>query len=188
PEAILKAFLTPFEVAGEVFPVNVSIGVTTTREAVDDLDDLMTKSDLALYKAKSNDKAQIQVFHAEMDTAYRYRQRLKAELRTAIDTNGLTLVFQPIVDLNTRRVVSCEALARWHHPELGSIPPSLFIPIAEETGMISDISRWVLTTACRECQNWPPEVSVSVNISARDFRNSDVAAMVGEALESSQLA
>ena len=75
-----------------------------------------------------------------------------------------------LVDLKSRRVVSCEALARWHHPELGSIPPSLFIPIAEETGLISDISRWVLATAATECRNWPEEVSVSVNISARDFR------------------
>jgi diguanylate cyclase (GGDEF)-like protein len=187
PDAILEAFKAPFEVAGEVFAVNVSVGVTTTHEAVDDLDDLMTKSDLALYKAKSNGKSQTQVFHAEMDTAYRYRQRLKADLRAAIDDNALTLVFQPIVDLNTRRVVSCEALARWHHPELGSIPPSLFIPIAEETGMISDISRWVLASACRECQNWPEEVSVSVNISARDFRNSDVSVMVDNALAASGL-
>jgi predicted signal transduction protein with EAL and GGDEF domain len=76
----------------------------------------MTKADLALYKAKGNGKAQAQVFHDEMDTDYRYRQRLKAELRQAVPKAALTLVYQPIVDLKTRRVVSCEALARWHHP------------------------------------------------------------------------
>ncbi|MBN9308025.1 EAL domain-containing protein [Devosia sp.] len=188
PEAILGGFRGPFEVEGEVFSVNVSIGVVTVIEGTDDLDALMTKADLALYKAKALGKGRSQVFHDEMDTDYRYRQRLKAELKQTVADGGLSLVFQPIVDLQSRRVVSCEALARWHHPELGSIPPSLFIPIAEETGLISDISRWVLATAAAECRNWPDEVSVSVNISARDFRNADVAGMVKDALTSSGLA
>jgi predicted signal transduction protein with EAL and GGDEF domain len=186
-ESILGGFRGPFEVEGEVFSVNVSIGVVTVTEGTDDLDGLMTKADLALYKAKSQGKGRSQVFHDEMDTDYRYRQRLKAELKQAVADNTLSLVFQPIVDLETRRVVSCEALARWHHPELGSIPPSLFIPIAEETGLISEISRWVLATATAECCNWPEEVSVSVNISARDFRNADVAGMVKAALAGSGL-
>ncbi|MHB1108900.1 MAG: putative bifunctional diguanylate cyclase/phosphodiesterase, partial [Devosia sp.] len=136
---------------------------------------------------KANGKQQAQVFHDEMDTDYRYRQRLKSDLKQTVADDGLTLVYQPIVDLKTRKVVSCEALARWHHPELGSIPPSLFIPIAEETGLISDISRWVLASATAECRNWPSDVSISVNISARDFRNADVAAMVNDALNSSGL-
>ncbi|MDF2980280.1 MAG: hypothetical protein K0Q69_52 [Devosia sp.] len=188
PEAILGGFRGPFEVEGEVFSVNVSVGVVTLTDGSDDLDALMTKADLALYKAKALGKGRSQVFHDEMDTDYRYRQRLKAELKQTVADGALSLVFQPIVDLKSRRVVSCEALARWHHPELGSIPPSLFIPIAEETGLISEISRWVLATATAECRNWPEEVSVSVNISARDFRNSDVAAMVKTALSGSGLA
>jgi len=188
PQRILDAFRSTFEVSGEMFSVNVSIGVVTLTNAPDNLDDLMTKADLALYKAKGNGKGQAQVFHDEMDTDYRYRQRLKNDLKQAVADGALTLVFQPIVDLRTRRVVSCEALARWHHPELGSIPPSLFIPIAEETGTISDISRWVLKAATAECQNWPDEVSVSVNISARDFRNADVPQMVKAALSASRLA
>lgn len=188
PEAILGGFRGPFEVEGEVFSVNVSVGVVTLTDGSDDLDALMTKADLALYKAKALGKGRSQVFHDEMDTDYRYRQRLKAELKQTVADGALSLVFQPIVDLKSRRVVSCEALARWHHPELGSIPPSLFIPIAEETGLISEISRWVLATATAECRNWPEEVSVSVNISARDFRNADVAAMVKTALSGSGLA
>lgn len=186
-EAILKAFEGPFEVEGEVFAVNVSVGIVVVRDVLDDLDGLMTKADLALYKAKANGKGQVQVFHDEMDTDYRYRQRLKLDLKQAVADKKLNLVFQPIVDLATRRVVSCEALARWVHPELGSIPPSLFIPIAEETGLISEISRWVLATATAECGNWPDEVSISVNVSARDFRNDDVYQMVHDALESSRL-
>ena len=186
-EAILQAFADPFDVEGEVFAVNVSIGIVVVRDALDDLDGLMTKADLALYKAKANGKGQAQVFHDEMDTDYRYRQRLKLDLKQAVADKKLNLVFQPIVDLASRRVVSCEALARWVHPELGSIPPSLFIPIAEETGLISEISRWVLATATTECGNWPEEVSISVNVSARDFRNADVYKMVHDALDSSGL-
>jgi|EndMetStandDraft_2_1072991.scaffolds.fasta_scaffold04428_2 diguanylate cyclase (GGDEF)-like protein len=185
---ILAAFQTPFSVMGESLATNVSIGIVTTANADDDLDGMMTKADLALYKAKGAGKAQAQLFLDEMDTAYRYRQRLKSELKTAIENEALTLVYQPLVDLRTRRVVGCEALARWTHPTLGAIPPSQFIPIAEETGMISDITRWVLRTAAAECRNWPNDISVSVNISARDFRHADVEAMVLAALEQSGLA
>jgi diguanylate cyclase (GGDEF)-like protein len=186
-EAILAGFRGPFAVEGEVFSVSVSIGVVTVTDGSDDLDALMTKADLALYKAKSLGKNRSQVFHDEMDTDYRYRQRLKGDLKQTVADGGLSLVFQPIVDLQSRRVVSCEALARWHHPELGSIPPSLFIPIAEETGIVSDITRWALEAATSECRNWPEDVSVSVNISARDFRNADVAQMVTHALRKSGL-
>jgi predicted signal transduction protein with EAL and GGDEF domain len=186
--AVLGAFKPPFSVLGQHFSSNVSIGTVTSRHSDDDLDALMTKADLALYKSKGNGKAQSQIFHEEMDVAYRYRQRLKGELRTCVEAEGLTLAYQPVIDLQTRRVVGCEALARWHHPELGTIPPSTFIPIAEEMGLISDISRWVLRTATQECRNWPEEVRVAINISARDFRSGDVNAMVAEALAESGLA
>jgi diguanylate cyclase (GGDEF)-like protein len=187
PAAILDAFNAPFSIMGEMFSTNVSIGVATSADASGDLDSLMTKADLALYKAKGNGKSQAQLFRDEMDVEYRYRQRLRADLKQCVAEGSLTLVYQPIVDIRTRKVVSCEALARWHHPEFGPIPPSLFIPIAEESGLISDISRWVLASASAECGNWPDGVSVSVNISARDFRNADVAQMVADALEKSDL-
>ncbi len=186
-EAILKAFQAPFSIVGESLATNVSLGIVTVADADGDLDGMMTKADLALYKAKGSGKAQAQVFHDEMDTAYRYRQRLKAELKIAVESEALTLAYQPLVDLKTRRVVGCEALARWTHPTLGPIPPSQFIPIAEETGLISDITQWVLKAACAECSTWPNDISVSVNVSARDFRHGDVEAMVLSALEKSGL-
>jgi diguanylate cyclase (GGDEF)-like protein len=187
-QAILGAFHAPFSVMGEVFTTNVSIGMVVSRDAADDLDALMTKADLALYKAKGNGKSQSQTFRDEMDTDYRYRQRLKSDLKQCVAEGRLSLVYQPIVDIHSRHVVSCEALARWNHPELGSIPPSLFIPIAEESGLISDITAWVLRSATQECQNWPKDVSVSVNVSARDFRQADVDEMVNAALKASGLA
>ena len=185
--SILSVFKPPFSILGESLSTNVSIGIVTSVDPEDDLNALMTKADLALYKAKGLGKAQAQLFHDEMDTAYRYRQRLKTELKACVEANGLTLAFQPLIDLKSRRVVACEALARWTHPTLGSIPPSLFIPIAEETGLISEISRWVLKTATAECRNWPEHVSISVNVSARDFRNDDVEEMVESALAASGL-
>ncbi len=187
-QAILGAFHAPFSVMGEVFTTNVSIGMVVSHDAADDLDALMTKADLALYKAKGNGKSQSQTFRDEMDTDYRYRQRLKSDLKQCVAEGRLSLVYQPIVDIHSRHVVSCEALARWNHPELGSIPPSLFIPIAEESGLISDITAWVLRSATQECQNWPKDVSVSVNVSARDFRQADVDEMVNTALKASGLA
>jgi diguanylate cyclase (GGDEF)-like protein len=187
PEAILAAFKPPFSIMGESLSTNVSIGIVASSDPEEDLDGLMTKADLALYKAKGQGKAQYQLFHDEMDTAYRYRQRLKAELKACVEANGLSLAFQPLIDLRTRKVVACEALARWTHPTLGTIPPGLFIPIAEETGLISDITRWALGAAAAECVNWPNDISVSVNVSARDFRNADVEEMVLTALSRSGL-
>jgi len=186
-QTVLAAFRAPFDLFGEHLSVNVSIGMVSSSHHDDALSMLMTKADLALYKSKSQGKAQSQMFHDDMDVEYRYRQRLKAELRATIANGGLTLAYQPVIDLKSRRVVGCEALARWYHPELGTIPPSVFIPIAEESGLISEISRWVLMTATAECQNWPDEVHVAVNISAKDLRSGDVAQMVGTALASSGL-
>ena len=122
-----------------------------------------------------------------MDIDYHYRQRLKADLREALQGGTLSLAFQPLLDISTRKVVTCEALARWNHPELGPIPPSTFIPLAEEMGLISDITAWVIGRAATQCSQWPGDVGVAVNISARDFRGNDLGKLVGDALASSGL-
>ncbi|WP_052731876.1 putative bifunctional diguanylate cyclase/phosphodiesterase [Devosia geojensis] len=186
-ERVLTAMRKSFEVMGHKLGANVSIGVVLSEDLEDDLDTLMIKADLALYTAKAGGKGQIVEFHESMDTEYRLRQRLKADLKQAIAEGGLHLVYQPIVDLRQNRVIGCEALARWNHPELGPIAPATFIPVAEETGLISDLTRFVLETATRDCRAWPGDISVAVNVSARDFRASDVEGMVNTALENSRL-
>ncbi|TIX34903.1 MAG: EAL domain-containing protein, partial [Mesorhizobium sp.] len=123
-----------------------------------------------------------------METAFRNRQLMKADLRTAVESKGLRVVYQPIVAMSTMRIASCEALCRWDHPDLGPISPSIFIPLAEEMGIISEISTFVLHAACTECAKWPAQTSVSVNLSAKDFRNRDVIEKVRHALASSGLA
>lgn len=186
-QALLAAFHEPFRLDGLTLNVNASVGLVTSDDPEAQFDELMTKADLALYTAKSGGKGRAQIFHAQLDTDYHYRQRLKADLKQAVQARSLSLAFQPLLDINTRRVVSCEALARWEHPELGEISPAVFIPLAEEMGIICDITEWVLETAARECAGWSGGVGVAVNISARDFRTLDLAGAVDKVLACSGL-
>jgi diguanylate cyclase (GGDEF)-like protein len=184
---VLEAFKPVFELDGLNLAANVSIGLVTSTVREGDLDDLMTKADLALYSAKGNGRGRSQVFHEQMDIDYHYRQRLKTDLRLAVQQGALSLAFQPLLDIKTRRVVTCEALARWNHPELGAIPPALFIPLAEEMGIISDITAWVIEQAAYQCKSWPGQVGVAVNVSARDFRGADLIGLVERALSEARL-
>ena len=186
-ERALAAFDAPFMLKGVTVPVRASIGLAHSPAGNDDLEELMTKADLALYSAKSDGKGRSQIFHAQMDIDYHYRQRLKADLRDAVADGALTLAFQPLLDIRSRRIVSCEALARWTHPELGPIAPATFIPLAEEMGLISNITAWVVENAARECSRWAGSVGVAVNVSARDFRGIDLRSVVDRALDQSAL-
>ena len=181
-DRILAAFRAPFLLDGLTLSSDVSVGIVTSQSGDDDIDALMTKADLALYTAKGDGKGRSQIFHTQMDIDYHYRQRLKTDLREAVRTGSLTLAFQPLIDMETRRVVTCEALARWDHPDLGSIPPSTFIPLAEEIGLISDLTAWVLESATAQCSLWPGDVGVAINISARDFRGANMGWLVEQAL------
>lgn len=186
-DTIRSAFAKPFQLNDLTLHVNVSIGLATAQESKIALEELMTKADLALYAAKGEGKGRAQIFHAQMDIDYHYRQRLKTDLRVAIEQNQLSLAFQPLFDIGTRRVVSCEALARWNHPELGMIPPATFIPLAEEVGLISDITAWMIDNATRASVSWRGNIGVAVNISARDFRGLDLPRIVDRALAISGL-
>ena len=186
-EAVLDAFKAPFSIMGEMFATNVSLGVATSGSAQENLDSLMTMADLALYKAKANGKAQAQLFRNEMDVEFRYRQRLRADLKQCVAAGELSLVYQPIIDIRTRRVVSCEALARWHHPKWGHVPPHEFIPIAERSGLIVALGERVLREACRQSKVWEAQtgqgVVVAVNVSAMQFAHPGFFRTVEAALE-----
>ncbi len=162
------------DVAGHALRIQASGGAVLSRVKDTDVDAMIVKADLALYKAKELGKNDWRLFEAAMDAAFRSRQLMKADLRAAIETKSLRVVYQPIVTMDTMRIASCEALCRWDHRDLGPISPSVFIPLAEEMGMISEISHFVLQAACAECVRWPEQISVSVNLSAKDFRNRDV--------------
>ncbi|RWC31819.1 EAL domain-containing protein [Mesorhizobium sp.] len=176
------------DVAGHGLRIQASGGAVLSRVKDTDVDAMIVKADLALYKAKELGKNSWRLFEASMDAAFRNRQLMKADLRTAVESKGLRVVYQPIVAMNTMRIASCEALCRWDHPDLGPISPSIFIPLAEEMGIISEISTFVLQAACAECAKWPDQTSVSVNLSAKDFRNRDVIQKVRDALTDAGLA
>jgi diguanylate cyclase (GGDEF)-like protein len=177
-DKVLAGMAAGYDLPGRQVNISVSIGAVAVQDRDLDLEELMIKADLALYEAKSSGKGQVVFFHDQMDTEYQQRQLLKAELRKAIEQQDLRLVYQPLIDPRENRIVGCEALARWTHPTLGPISPAQFIPIAEETGMITDLTRLVLSVATRDCLSWPGDVSVAVNISARDFRACAVEDMV----------
>jgi diguanylate cyclase (GGDEF)-like protein len=176
------------DVAGHALRVQLSAGAVLCKVSAADVDGMVVKADLALYKTKELGKNGWQLFETAMDEAFRNRQLLKADLRSAIESRNLRIVYQPIVSVDTMRISSCEALCRWDHPELGPVSPAIFIPLAEETGIVSDISSLVLEAACTQCVKWPEHISVSVNLSAKDFRSRDVVERVAEALRCSGLA
>lgn len=186
-KSVLKILQEPADHDSDAPRINVSIGVTVIPRTDATLECLLTQSDLALYRAKSQGKMQYCLFHEQMDFEYRKRQRLKADLATAVENDELYLHYQPIMSIAEGKVVGCEALVRWRHEVLGPIPPLEFIPIAEETGLMAKISAWVLKTAAAQCALWPQHMSVSVNLSATDFREADVEQMVGDALDYSGL-
>ena len=176
------------DVAGHGLRIQASGGAVLSMVKDTDVDAMIVKADLALYKAKELGKNSWRLFEAAMDAAFRNRQLMKADLRNAVQARELRVVYQPIVAVNTMRIASCEALCRWDHPDLGPISPSVFIPLAEEMGIVSDISTFVLEAACAECAKWPAQTGVSVNLSAKDFRNRDIVEKVRDALAKSGLA
>jgi diguanylate cyclase (GGDEF)-like protein len=176
------------DVSGHALRVQVSAGAVISTVGSTDVDDMIVKADLALYKAKESGKNGWRLFEAKMNAAFRNRQTMKSDLRSAVESRGLRVVYQPIVSMSSMRIASCEALCRWDHPELGPISPAIFIPLAEEMGIISDISELVLEQATTECMKWPDDICVSVNLSAKDFHSRDVVDKVRNALERSGLA
>jgi diguanylate cyclase (GGDEF)-like protein len=185
-EKKMQEFVTSLQgsytAGGHSLITSTSAGVVIVPTHAVDLDALLIKADLALYESKKQGKGCTTLFAEEMNNRYQRRQRLTKDIKDAIRQEKLNIVYQPIIDAATMQIVSCEALARWDHPEFGPISPGIFIPLAEETGAISDLSCFVLASACRDCQTWGSDVAVSVNLSAVDFRMADVSAMVRHAL------
>jgi diguanylate cyclase (GGDEF)-like protein len=175
------------DVAGHALRIQMSAGAVLARVGDTDVDAMIVKADLALYKAKEHGKNGWRLFEAAMDAAFRNRQLMKADLRSAVEARSLRVVYQPIVAMDTMRIASCEALCRWDHPDLGPISPAIFIPLAEEMGIISEISSFMLQAACFECAKWPEQTGVSINLSARDFRNREIIGKVRGALAASGL-
>jgi diguanylate cyclase (GGDEF)-like protein len=192
-DRILAHLRTPISVGGHTVSVAASIGIALNSSAHGRPDDLLRDADVALYRAKEAGKDRYAVFDSSMDQPAVEQLDLERDLRSALARGELRLHFQPIVELTTRRVSEVEALLRWQHPTRGLISPAAFVPLAEETGLIVPIGRWVLEEACRQVQDWPVEdegsdaVVVSVNLSARQLQEPALAADVQRILRQTNL-
>jgi len=186
---VLSILKEPFVLLGEKFTVTGSIGISLfPRDGVDE-QTLMKKADIAMYEAKQAGKNSFRFFSEEMSTASQEWLNLESSLRRALQDQEFELHYQARRNLDTDRVTGVEALLRWNHPELGTVLPSKFLPVAEETGLILPIGKWVLRTACRQNVAWQreglPPLGMAVNLSARQFFEPSLQDDVAAALEES---
>lgn len=177
-----------YEVDDNTFRISVSAGYVLIDSQEFRPEEWQIKADLALFETKSRAKGSCSAFEQEMDARYIERQKLKDDLREAIESGSLHAVYQPMFEPDGNRIDCCEALSRWIHPEKGAVPPNIFVQIAEEMDIVSGITRFILNQACRDCMTWRDSMSVSVNLSVQDLRGADIVAMVREALGASGLA
>ncbi|MEO8668583.1 MAG: EAL domain-containing protein [Bauldia sp.] len=184
---IVQAAAQPLEILGHRIVIGASVGVAVAPNDGCDADSLMKNADLALYRAKSEGRGTFHFYEHGMDIALQKRLALEMGLRVALAHNELSLVYQPLVNLADNRISSFEALLRWNHPERGPIPPSEFVPIAEETGQIVAIGEWVLREACTAAAAWPEHIRIAVNLSPRQFGNKGLVTIVESALAASGL-
>ncbi|HEY1252736.1 MAG TPA: EAL domain-containing protein [Thermoanaerobaculia bacterium] len=188
---ICDAVHDPFWIDGRELFVTTSLGVSVYPSDGHDAETLVRNADSAMYRAKEQGRDNYQLYTPAMNAKAIERLSLESRLRQAVANDELELHFQPFFDLKTAEVLGAEALLRWRHPELGLIPPGEFIPIAELSGLIVPIGEWVLRTACAEARKWHengyPAMTVSVNLSSRQFQQTDLVSQVTHALEETGL-
>jgi predicted signal transduction protein with EAL and GGDEF domain len=186
-ERMVATLGEPFQISGQEVIVGASIGITLAPRDGSNADQLLKNADMALYRAKADGRRAWRFFEQGMDVMAQARRNLQVDLRNALAANVLQVHYQPLLNLHSRRISTCEALLRWPHPVRGMISPAEFIPVAEETGLIVEIGDLVLREACLECAKWPQDVSVAVNMSPIQFRRGNVADGIKGALALSGL-
>ena len=179
--------MCPMRIDGELLEIRASLGVALLPDNAEDADQLMQRADLALYHAKVGGRAQTCFYDPSMSRDLVRRREIEAELRTAIQRDELSIFFQPIVDLETSRIKTFEALVRWFHPEKGELRPDEFIPVAEETGVIVTLGNWITVQAARIAATWPDDVTVAVNLSPLQIRAPGAALGIKNALREAGL-
>ncbi|MBR1275504.1 bifunctional diguanylate cyclase/phosphodiesterase [Bradyrhizobium sp. AUGA SZCCT0283] len=175
-----------YKIDNHLVEIGASIGIAMTSRGVS-ADTLLKNADMALYRAKADGRGTFCFFREEMAQVVEARRILELDLRKALANEEFELFFQPLVNLKSGRISTCEALLRWNHPVRGTVSPTDIIPVAEDMGLIVDLGRWILRKACMECMKWPEGVSVAVNFSPQQFHQRDVLSEVRYALEVSGL-
>ena len=190
-EKVLDTLRQPFHIEGRELFVTASIGISLYPDDGRDADALVRNADAAMYRAKEQGRDNYQLYAPALNATALERLALESSLRQALAHDELIVHYQPVLDLASGRLEAMEALLRWRHPELGLVPPTEFIPLAELTGLIIAFGPWVLRTACAQTRAWQEaghaEVGVAVNISARQFQHPDLVAQVKRALDETKL-
>ncbi|NHM32403.1 EAL domain-containing protein [Neobacillus terrae] len=190
-ESIHKILSDPFHVSGNSVTVTASIGVAFSTGVNDDVHELIRHADTAMYHTKKFKRNHFTIYSEELDLNASYKLTLERDLAFAVQNNEFELYYQPIMDLKSERISAMEALIRWHHPEIGLVPPNDFIPIAEESGQIIAIGTWVLETACRQNKSWQdagiPSFKIAVNMSTKQLQQYNFIDTVVQILEDTKL-
>jgi diguanylate cyclase (GGDEF)-like protein/PAS domain S-box-containing protein len=186
-EKLIEVVSEPYQIDGLAVSVGTSVGIAVAPGDGEDADRLLRNADLALYRAKADGKSTYRFFETEMDARAQMRRQLEIDLRSALAAGRLEVHYQPLVALATGAILGFEALLRWPHPKRGYVPPSEFIPLAEEANLIGPLGNYVLRRACADATAWPDHVSLAVNLSPLQFRVGNVFVTVKEALRESGL-
>jgi len=185
-QGLLASLREPFTVSGRALSLSGSIGIALYPDDATDVETLVNRCETAMSEAKTAGRANYHFFSPEMNVANRDRLELGAALREALAGNQLSLAFQPQIDRTSDEIYGVEALARWTHPQLGTVGPDRFIPVAEQIGLIEELGLWALDAACAQLARWRAGgrdiPSISVNISAQQFRNGEFCAQVAQTL------
>ncbi len=184
---IIEVVGQPSSIDGHDVTVGASVGIAVAHPGNMNTENFLKSADLAMYSAKSDGRGTYRMFDPEMDAIVQARRLLERDMRTALAQDGFRLFYQPLVNLQTKKVTAFEALMRWQHPERGMVPPSDFIPVAEEMGLIVQLGEWALRQACAEATEWPDGICVSVNLSPLQFSKGNLVSSVMSALASAGL-
>ncbi|MFO1110925.1 MAG: EAL domain-containing protein [Bradyrhizobium sp.] len=184
---LIGALKYPFAIDGHLLHIGCTIGIAWAMTDGNDADTLLAHADLALYRAKAEARGSFRFFKTEMNERAQARRQLECDMQEAFDTGQFELHYQPLFGLKESAVTGFEALVRWRHPTRGLISPREFITVAEETGLIIPLSKWILREACQEAKKWPKKIKLAVNLSPIQFRAEKALDDVVEALNSSDL-
>ena len=190
---LLDVLQDPFRIGGEEIYTSVSIGIAISSTDYANADDIVRDADLAMYRAKLNGKSRYEIFDSTIHSGEVSQLQIERDLRRGCEDEEFALHYQPIVLLNPEKIIGFEALVRWNHPTRGLVPPNEFIPVAEETGVIIQLGKWILFEACRQMKEWQEktpfakDLMVSVNLSTRQLEKADLAEQVGDILEETGL-
>jgi diguanylate cyclase (GGDEF)-like protein len=185
--SLIGAMAQPFELDGQPITLSVSIGIAVSSSDNGDPDELLKNADLALHRAKSDGGSTYRFFETGMDADMQARCKLQFDLRKALTNEEFELHYQPVVNIERNEISGMEALLRWNHPERGRVSPAMFIPAAEETGLILPIGEWALRQACADAAAWPGHIKVAVNLSPAQFKSPNLVQTVFAALAASGL-